>query len=99
VRKRGKMKVPRCVCVIKRPLIVRQSARVTSRIELETAKMSPEIAINTALDKPDKTDRMISFLEQRCITQEKTIGGLSLQIASVTQRAEIAKSEWIALRQ
>jgi uncharacterized coiled-coil protein SlyX len=47
--------------------------------------MSPETAINTALDKLDKMDRMINFLEQRCITQEKTIGGLSLQISSATQ--------------
>jgi hypothetical protein len=61
--------------------------------------MSPETAINTALDKLDKMDRMISCLEKRCITQEKTIGELSLRIASATQRAETAESEWIAPRQ
>jgi hypothetical protein len=44
-----------------------------TRIELEAAKMSPETAINTALVNLGKMDRIMSFLEQRGITDSGTV--------------------------
>jgi hypothetical protein len=60
---------------VKKPsgVIKCRSAHVMTRIELEAAKMSPETAINTALVNLGKMDRIMSFLEQRGITDSRTV--------------------------